>query len=99
MSDVLLKVAECYSLGEVGVVICGTIEAGTLRVGDRIRLIKDTQRFEADVRRLEIFRKIEPVAHPGDYVGFHISPQAGSQWQGAEVRKMYGDVRPGESGE
>jgi translation elongation factor EF-Tu-like GTPase len=85
MKHILMHVDECHSLGESGIIIAGKLANGTLQNGALIRLVKNERQFDSQVTKLQIFRKEDTTARPGDQVSFLISPEAGKDWVGAEV--------------
>ena len=66
-----MTVSDVFSIRGRGTVATGTIESGTLRVGDKIRITRrgGGAGKTAVVSGLELFRKILTEAQSGDNVG------------------------------
>jgi hypothetical protein len=65
----LLAVQETFFITGRGLVVTGMVESGTLRVGDSLSVIGFGKNISTVCTRLEKYRKLIDVAHPGDTIG------------------------------
>ena len=64
-----MVVQDVFSIAKRGTVVTGTVEAGTLKVGDEILIRGRGTEKKALVTGIEAFRKVQQQANQGDSIG------------------------------
>ena len=64
-----MTVEDVFSIRGRGTVVTGKVESGMINVGDEIFLLGQTGPRKVTVSGLEMFKKIQNMAWPGDNVG------------------------------
>ncbi|MBQ3135771.1 MAG: hypothetical protein IJB75_08220 [Oscillospiraceae bacterium] len=64
-----MPIQQVFSVKELGVVAVGVVEKGSLQPGDRVEILGDGKRLEAEVAALEMFRRTVSYVEAGDDVG------------------------------
>ena len=67
-----MTVDDVFTISGRGTVVTGRIEAGAVRVGDKILVSRQSGRLPTRVDGLEQFQKIVETAQTGDYVGVRL---------------------------
>jgi elongation factor Tu len=62
-------IEDIFNIRNLGLVVTGKIETGTLKVGDQVTIKAQAGEKRATVSGIEMFRKTMEQAGPGDNVG------------------------------
>jgi elongation factor Tu len=85
-----MVIQDVFSIAKRGTVVTGTIEAGSLQVGDEVLIRGKGSEKKTVVAGIELFRKVQQQAHEGDSVGILLKDITKS-----DVARGYEIVSPG----
>jgi elongation factor Tu len=80
-----MTVQDVFSIAKRGTVVTGTIERGTLRVGDEVAINGKNGEKRTTVASIEAFRKLLDEANTGDAVGILLKDIAKQDVQRGDV--------------
>jgi elongation factor Tu len=80
-----MTIQDVFTIAKRGTVVTGTIESGTLRVGDEVAINGKNGEKRTVVAGIEAFRKILSEANAGDAVGILLQDIAKQDVQRGDV--------------
>ncbi|KAI8519082.1 hypothetical protein Bbelb_023390 [Branchiostoma belcheri] len=90
----LMPIQDIYDIKDVGTVVAGTIERGTLKVGDEVEIVWKKSTTKTTATGVEMFRKVLEDGRAGDMVGVLLRGTKKDEVERGQVLAKPGSITP-----
>ncbi|XP_078663820.1 elongation factor Tu 1-like [Branchiostoma floridae x Branchiostoma belcheri] len=90
----LMPIQDIYDIKDVGTVVAGTIERGTLKVGDEVEIVGKKSTTKTTATGVEMFRKVLEDGRAGDMVGVLLRGTKKDEVERGQVLAKPGSITP-----